>query len=188
MIDAWIHLRELALEQAGFFSTAQAEDLGVYSQLLSNALKSERIERVHRGVYRFVPWPRDPLDSHVALWLWSDQEAVFSHASALVLHGLGDGLPNTVDVTLPPHWKRRVARRTLPAGVRIHLQELPPSDVTWIHTVPVTTPGRSILDYARDDGAPDIAEAALREAVSRGMLDLSDMVEPLQEILRQRNR
>ncbi|WP_228565192.1 hypothetical protein [Myxococcus sp. AB036A] len=43
----------------------------------------------------------------VAVWLWSEQQGVFSHQTALALHNLSDVLPHRVHLTLPANWKQR---------------------------------------------------------------------------------
>jgi len=58
---------------------------------------------VRRGVYRLEHFPAGEHEDLVALWLWTDRAGVFSHETALALHGLSDTLPsNPVDGLVIP--------------------------------------------------------------------------------------
>ena len=49
-------LFKLAAEQAGYFSAAQAKDLGYSYQAQAHHLQAGNWLRVERGVFRFVDW------------------------------------------------------------------------------------------------------------------------------------
>jgi hypothetical protein len=61
--------------------------------------------------------PAGEYEELVATWLWSEQQGVFLHQTALFLHGVADALPSRVHSTLPTNWRRR--RLRIPAGRRL---------------------------------------------------------------------
>ena len=165
---SWNRLYEIASAQQGYFSTQQAAGAGYSSQLLGKHLRSGRVMRARRGVYRLVHFPPGDHEELVTLWLWSEQAGVFSHQTALALHELSDVLPARVHLTLPLSWQAR--RLRVPPGVRRHHAELPPTDRAWIGAVPVTTPGRTLLDMAAGPSSPEVLHKALDDARARGLL------------------
>src|SRR6187431_1886442 len=89
----WDRLYETASAQDGHFSTQQAAQAGYSSQLLLKHIRSGRVARVRRGIYRLVHFPAGEHEELVIAWLWSERAGVVSHQSALALHGLSDALP-----------------------------------------------------------------------------------------------
>src|SRR5580692_4974596 len=116
-------LYEIAAAQDGLFTTQQAAEAGYSPQLLVHHLSSGTATRVQRGIYRLVHFPAGEHEELVAAWLWSERVGVFSHETALALHGLSDALPSQVHVTLPIAWRKR--RLRVPDGV---LLEFAPVD------------------------------------------------------------
>ena len=49
---SWDRLFEAATAQDGYVTTAQATDAAFSSQLIAHYVRTERLVRVHRGVYR----------------------------------------------------------------------------------------------------------------------------------------
>ena len=98
---SWDALFEVASGQEGLFTTVQAADAGYSPQLLQKHLHGGRIQRIRRGVYRLVHFPPGEHEDLAAVWLWSDRAGVFSHETALFLHGLSDVLPSRVHLTVP---------------------------------------------------------------------------------------
>src|SRR5690348_10230352 len=90
----WDHLYEQASAQEGYFTTQQAAAAGYSSQLLLKHLHAGRIKRARRGVYRLVHFPAGDHEDLTIVWLWSECKGVFSHMTALALHGLSDALPS----------------------------------------------------------------------------------------------
>jgi predicted transcriptional regulator of viral defense system len=165
----WNRLFEVAAAQEGHFTTAQATEAGYYPQLLAKYLRNERIVRVRRGVYRLVHFPAGEHEDLVAVWLWTERAGVFSHETALALHGLSDVLPARVHVTLPASWKNR--RLRVPKGVVLHFAAVGDPERTWVGAVQVTTVARTLLDCATARVAPDLVRDAFEEAADRGLVD-----------------
>lgn len=168
-------LYETAATQEGHFTTSQAAEAGYSPQLLAKHMRSGRILRVRRGIYRLVQFPFGDNEDLVVIWLWSAREGVFSHETALALHELSDVLPPRVHLTLPELWRRR--RLRVPQGVVLHHDDLADDERTWAGAVPVTSATRTVLDCAADRVEPVLVRQAIAEGVGRGLFT-ARMVEP----------
>ncbi len=159
---------ETARARAGFFTAVDAQAHHISPQLLRYRTGKGWIQRELRGVYRFVSASPTEHDELIALWLWSGEEAVFSHVTALFLHDLSDALPARVHMTVPPSW--RYARFAKPDHVVLHADALDDSDVQWLGHVPITSPARTIADCiaAHVDGA--WVEHAIHQARRRKLI------------------
>lgn len=172
---SWDALFEVASAQAGFFSTRQAAEAGYSPQLLQKHLKAGRVAHERRGVYRLVHFPRVEHEELASVWLWSDRAGVFSHQTALSLHGLSDVLPARAHLTLPAAWKRR--RLTVPDEVLLHYADLTDDARSWFGPVPVTTPARALNECADAGLAPDLLRHAAEQALARGLVTRAELPE-----------
>ena len=169
----WPGLLELAVEQAGYVTTADAAALGFSPELLIHHVGAGRLERARRSIYRVVHLPAANDEDLVVIWLWSKRRGVFSHRTALALHQLSDLLPAQVDLTLPTSDAGR--RLWVPDGVRLHHAEVADADRVWIGNVPVTSVLRTLQDCAALPIAPDLLHQALDEAEHRGLARRADL-------------
>jgi predicted transcriptional regulator of viral defense system len=165
---SWDALYEVAANQQGCFTREQALAAGFSDQLLYKHLSTGNIERIQRGIYRITRFPESSREQEdlVVIWLWSLSKGVFSHETALRLHGLSDALPSKIHLTLPAEWRQR--HLSPPAGVRLYFSNFTAADYTFIGVVPVTKPARTINDVAATNGDAAIVEAAVRQALHRG--------------------
>ena len=170
---AWDGLYDQAASQEGLFSTSQAAGVGYSPQLLQKHLHAGRIQRVRRGIYRLVHFPPGEHEDLAAVWLWSERAGVFSHETALSLHGLSDAMPGRVHLMVPPGWKQR--RLRVPAGVELEFGSVRDEDRSWVGPVPVTTVKRTLADCVAAHVAPDLVDQALAQAVDRGLLRKADV-------------
>ena len=170
----WDRLYETAAGQAGLFTTQQAAEAGYSPQLLVHYVHSRKALRVHRGIYRLVHFPAGEHEELVAAWLWSEQQGVVSHQTALALHGLSDALPAHVHLTLPSAWRRR--RFRVPADVVLHHDDVPPADRSWFGAVPTTNPIRTLNDCARAGLSPEFLRQAAQQALRRGLVRKAELV------------
>lgn len=166
---SWDGLYAVAEVQQGCFTREQAREAGFSDQLLQSHLKSGTIERLYRGIYRLTRFPSSGRDQEdlVVVWLWSLSAGVFSHETALRLHGLSDALPARIHLTLTREWEHR--RLKPPPGVTLYFGDFSPADCTFVGSVPVTIPARSINDVAAAHGDDGVIEAAVRQAIQRGL-------------------
>jgi len=169
----WDRLFEMAVGQDGHFTTKQAAEAGYSPQLLIKYLKNGRVTRVRRGVYRIVHFPAAEHEDLATIWLWSEKAGVFSHETALLLHNLSDALPRKVSLTLPADWARR--RLRVPNGVLIHHADVPKNDRVEMGAIPVTNPLRTLCDCVTVHVAPELVDAAVKQARGRGLIDKDDV-------------
>ena len=170
---SWDDLYDQAASQDGLFSTSQSAAVGYSPQLLQKHLHAGRIQRVRRGIYRLVHFPPGEHEDLAAVWLWSERAGVFSHETALSLHGLSDALPGRVHLMVPPGWKQR--RLRVPVGVELEFGPLADDDRAWVGPVPVTTVKRTLADCVAAHVAPDLVEQALAQAAERGLVRKADV-------------
>ena len=169
----WDRLYEIAAAQEGHFTTAQAAQAGYYPQLLNKYLRSERIVRIRRGVYRLVHFPAGEHEDLVVVWLWTEHTGVFSHETALALHGLSDALPARAHMTLPVSWKSR--RLRVPKGTVLYFADVGDAERTWFGAVPVTTVDRTLVDCVDACVAPEFVRDAFEDAGERGIIDRNSL-------------
>ena len=162
-------LFEVASEQSGYFTAAQAGACGFSKPLLAHhARAGGRFIRVRHGLYRLREYPSSPREDVIAAWLAADRNvAVVSHESALDLLDLSDVVPEAVHLTVPR--SKRYRRRT--PGVAIHTTTRPlgSRDVVVRDGIRVTSAERSIVDAAEGGTAPDQVARAVTQALERGM-------------------
>jgi predicted transcriptional regulator of viral defense system len=169
----WGRLYETAAAQEGLFTTQQAAEAGYSPQLLVHHISGGKVLRVRRGIYRLVHFPAGEHEELVSTWLWSEQEGVFSHQTALALHRLSDVMPAQLHLTLPDAWRRR--RFRLPDGLVLHFADVPKTERTWFGAVPITTIARTLNDCARDGVSPELVRQATKQALQRGLVARADL-------------
>lgn len=154
----------LAAEQAGYFTAAQAKDVGYSYQAQSHHVSASNWVRIDRGLFRLAEWIPDIHDD-LARWnLWSKGRAVVSHETALSVHGIGEFESAQVHLTVPPVFTMRED------GVALHYAELPESDVDERLGYRVTTAVRSIIDIAAHAPDEDQLARAIADAQQAGQL------------------
>ncbi|WP_437760048.1 DUF4365 domain-containing protein [Sorangium sp. So ce1389] len=166
-------LDALAKEQSGYFTAYQARSVGCFADYLDYLEQRQKVQAVTEGVFRLVHFPPvSDVEDLVVVWLQSGKTAVFSHHTALVLHGLSDILPPRIHATVPPAWTPAVP---LPAHVVLHRATLVESEIAWHDVVPVTTPLRTLRDCRAAGLDPDLMDQARREGIERGMFPADDV-------------
>lgn len=173
LTPSWNDLYKVAAAQGGLFTTKQAATAGYSPQLLAHHIHAGRIASVRRAIYRLVHFPTADQEELIEIWLWSEGEGVFSHQTALSLADLSDALPARIYMTLPMTWKAR--RLRVPKKVVLEHAEISSSDRTWIGSVPVTTPARTLIDCANAHVSPDLVEQAIVHARRRGLVAPKDL-------------
>jgi predicted transcriptional regulator of viral defense system len=173
-------LFEVASSQNGHFTAEQGRVCGFSWEALSHHAASGRFVRVRRGLYRLRDYPTSPREEVVAAWLAVGRDRpVVSHDSALELLQLSDVIPDAVHLTVPR------TRRHLPKlpGVRIHTSRraLDPDNVTVREGIRLTGVTRTILDAAEAGTAPEQLEAAIVQAIGRGMVTPRQLEEKARE-------
>ena len=96
--------------------------------------------------------------------LWSGQNGVVSHETALAVHDLGDVNPAQVHMSVPPGFRAKAA------GVVLHRAVVPPAEKQEHSGFWVTSPLRSLIDVASGSLDLDQIVTAVREALERGLV------------------
>ncbi|MFE0151036.1 hypothetical protein ACFWY5_28070 [Nonomuraea sp. NPDC059007] len=132
-----------AARQRGFFTAAQALLDGYSYQSQYFHVRRGNWTRIDRGLYRFREYadlPSSDLD-HLVRWsLWSLDRAVFSHETALSVHGFAPVDPAVVHMTVPPGFRQR------DPAVLTHRADLSSADVEHRDGFRVTTLARTLID------------------------------------------
>lgn len=170
-------LATLAHDQGGYFTAKQAMQAGYGYKHLDYHETAGNFERVDHGLYRLPTVPPGEHDDLIRLTFWSrnqkdEPQAVVSHESALVLHDLTELLPDRIHLTVPPKFRKRP-----PRGCVLHKGLLPPDDVEERVGFRVTTPFRTLVDAAKVGVSQEQLEKAVREALSRGLVRRSKLIE-----------
>jgi predicted transcriptional regulator of viral defense system len=157
-------LTALAARQSGYFTAAQALEVGyAYPAQRYHAERGNWI-RVERAIFRLPEWPSGRHDDLVRWSLWSRGKAVVSHETALVVHDLGDVNPERVHLTVPPGFKAKAP------GAVLHRAVLLPGDVSEHEGFRVTTPLRTLLDVAAMPLEQGQLDRAVDDALERGLV------------------
>lgn len=159
-------LAALAATQSGYFTAAQALELGYsYSQQAFHARRGNWL-RVDRGLYRLPHWPIGLHDDLVRASLWARGHGVVSHESAAAVHDLAEIDPARTHLTVPSAFRGRHA------AVVLHHLDLEASEVEEHTGFRVTTPLRTLVDVARSSTDLDQLGRAVREALERHLVTL----------------
>ncbi|MYS13915.1 hypothetical protein GTW73_08135 [Streptomyces sp. SID4982] len=181
-------IAEVAAGQWGMITTAQAKEVGVGAVQLLRLTEAGLLESVSRGVYVVTAAGMPRHQDIKAAWLrlmpkefaWDRpaghlDSGVVSHASACLLHELGDIPAPEVEISVP----RR--RTTTEPFVRLRTAVLEGDEVTVVDGLPVTTPLRTIADLLRAKADGGHVGGVVAEAERRGLVDLDvlgDRVRP----------
>jgi len=165
---AYRSLQELAADQYGYFTTAQAREWGVTTMSLVMMARRNAAERVSHGVYRLVGHPVSPLASYIEATLWPcGTQGVLSHESVLALYEVSDVSPAAVHITVPRTFR---THRAVPRRIVLHRAELKSADLDVFEGIPVTTIERAIHDCAATNLGPELVRQAIHEARGKGLL------------------
>lgn len=171
-------LFRFASTQSGYFTSAQAMQFGFGPALCWHYVKRGRLMRRRRGLYRFHDFGPSPHEEVIAGFLAVGiGGAIVSHDSALALHGLLDP-PAAVHVTIP-----RSLRRVAPPGVVLHTSVRLPteSEMTVREGIPVTSPARSIIDFASRSPSRRLLAAVVARALERDLTTTMHLLFSAQE-------
>lgn len=171
-------LFQVAADQGGYFTSAQAHEVGFSTRLIAHHVDTGRFIalRPWSGVYRLRDFPEEAHDLEWATLVTLGPDAVLSHETALRLHDLSDVVPQLVHVWVPYERRPRM-RRSVPRGVRIHVTRarLQPTDVTLVNGLRVTTPLRTLIDAATGGTHPEQVALAITQALDRGWVTRTEV-------------
>ena len=144
-------LSGLAAAQNGYFSAKQAVMAGYADSVHNYHVKNGDWEKVYRGIYRLKDHPIGEWPELVIWSLWSrgrgdEPLGVYSHETALAIHGLGEKT-QPLHMTVPTTFRKNCE---LPPDLILHKADLAPEDVENKPGYRVTTPDRTRGDLGLD--------------------------------------
>lgn len=157
---------DVAADQRGYFTAAQARDLGYSYQAQAHHVDAGNWIRVDRGLFRLAEWIPEVHDEFARWSLWSGGRGVVSHESALGVHQVGEFEARKVHLTVP-----RSFTMTDPSVV-IHRATLDAEDVVEGSGFRLTTVTRSLVDVAASGVDLDQLARAIDEAHTRGLTNM----------------
>jgi len=169
-------LLEVAAGQAGYFTAAQARELGYSARSLVYHVAAGHVERISRGFYRLVGVPAGPHEDIVAAWLkLVPHRAVVSHDTALALYDLAPSRSHQIHLTLPRQYRPRTPQ--FASAVAVHTTTVPlrRDEVTNRFGVQVTSPARTIADIADIGADPSVVIEATGRAVATGLVSPDEL-------------
>jgi predicted transcriptional regulator of viral defense system len=169
-------LFNLVSGQVGYFTAAQALDVGYSYQAQAHHVAVGNWLRVDRGIFRLAEWVPGEHDELARWTLWSKGRAVVSHETALEVHGIGEFESRRVHLSVPPGFTMR------DEAVVVHFAKLPDSDVLQRAGFRVTTPLRSVIDVAASGPDEQQLGRAILEAQQRGLLTLRRLRSRAEEV------
>ncbi|MGI8547317.1 MAG: type IV toxin-antitoxin system AbiEi family antitoxin domain-containing protein [Gemmatimonadaceae bacterium] len=165
---AYRRVYNLAEDQMGYVTTAQAAETGVRPMTLVMMSRRGTLERTSRGVYRLVDFPTYPLAQYMQATLWPyERPGVLSHETALALYEMSDADPAKMHITVPTRFR---IQRQVPAYLIVHRADLGSSEVTAFERMPITTPERTLRDCIAADLGPALISQAVEDGLRSGRL------------------
>lgn len=161
------------------FTTRDARNLGVHSQILTRLVRDGSLERIARGQYRL---PNQQITEHFSLAVVSRAvpTGVICLLSALNFHGMGTQLPPEVwlaidrstrkpSLSYPPIRVIRFSGESFTAGIETHILEGQP---VRIYSIPKTL---ADLFKFRNKVGLDVVLEALREAWQERLFNIDEL-------------
>ena len=85
------------LESKDIIQSKELKEIGISSSQIQNMIKKEVLKRISRGLYSLPSVIDDPYLQFQAKY----KKIIFSHETALSLHGMTDVTPSSLTVTVP---------------------------------------------------------------------------------------
>jgi predicted transcriptional regulator of viral defense system len=85
----------------GYITRRQVDERGIPSWFLTDLVRKAGLVKIDKGFYARADWFRDDF----LVFQYKYPRFVFSHLSALFLHGLTDRLPESFEVTGPKNYR-----------------------------------------------------------------------------------
>lgn len=169
-------LFERALDQYGYVTTRDADELDIPPAELRKLHQRGGVEHVGHGLYRFEDIPRSTRDQFMEAVLRVGPEAVLVGDAVLALHELAHVNPRRIRVATP----RRIRRR-LPSFVEVEHRPTLEPDRTEYEGIPATTVAQALRDCRGLVMTERLIDAA-REAARAGLLPRAEAADVLEEL------
>ena len=163
----------------GYLCTFQVIDAGISKPTLAEYVRRRKMERVAQGVYLAEDaWPDE-----LYLLCLSNSRIVFSHETALMLHGLMEREPKNTSITVKAGYNATHLRRK---GIRVHqvkpdIYDMGIAEVQtgFGNTVRVYDMDRTICDILRCKDSVDVQvfRYAMKEYMAGNHKNLNHLME-----------
>jgi predicted transcriptional regulator of viral defense system len=170
-------LYALAETQGGYFTAADAKDLGYAYPNQHFHVKRGNWIRVDRGIFRLKRFPVSSHEDLIHWWLWSRKQGVISHESAAAIYDIGDVLPRMTHLTVPKSF-----RKVAPRSVILHKAQLHTTDIESREGFAITTPLRTILDLAQGQLDPERLSLVTHDTLQKGLVTRKEILHVLAEM------
>lgn len=162
----------------GYICTAQALESGISKTVLADYVRRRNMDRAAHGIYISKDaWPDD-----LYLLSLSNKKIIFSHETALMLHGLTEREPGFISVTITPGYNGTHLRSK---GVHVHSVKpdryelgVTEKKTFFGNVVRVYDMDRTICDIIRGKESMDIQVFlyAIREYMTSGHKNLDHLM------------
>jgi predicted transcriptional regulator of viral defense system len=156
----------LAGDQGGYFTAAQAKDVGFSYQAQAYHRQAGNWAQVDRAIYRLLEWPPSEHGDLIRWSLWTGGRGVVSYESALAIHEVGEFESRHIHLTVPPGFRKD------DDALMLHKAVVPDEDIVGHAGFWVTTVARSLIDVASLAPDEDQLARAIQEARSQGKITL----------------
>ena len=159
-------IARIASGQKGLITWTQLLQAGVSRSSISRRLEDGRLHRVFRAVYLVGHRAMPPLARELAAVLSYGPSAVLTHRAAIGVWKLLPTLAEVIDITVTGRHSGSQP------GICVHRSRtLARFDRTHLHKIPITTPARTLLDFAETAPQRRDLERAWSEAQARGLIN-----------------
>ncbi|HEX3239614.1 MAG TPA: DUF559 domain-containing protein [Solirubrobacterales bacterium] len=151
----------------------QLEGLGFTRSAIAHRIEQGRLRPLSKAVYAVSQLELTREGRWMAAILACGDGACLSHRSAGALFGICEERKGVIEISV-----RRSGRRTRP-GIKVHRRpSLPSQDVGTLNGIPVTSPVRTMIDLATEQG-PRTLLRTINEADNRDVICAEDLREEL---------
>lgn len=184
-MDKESRLLQIAEKQQGYFTSRQAEECGFSSSNFKYKLNAGKwCKEEIKGIYRITYFPTTSRPELTLWMLWSNDkyghpQGVWSHETALEIHGLSDVAPAKLHMSVPKGFRRR---SEIPKVLCLHfVDEIPQNEIENREGFRVTTPLRTLKDVIREGTTQieqiehAILDLAIRKSLIKGLATIQEM-------------
>ncbi len=183
-------LLQIAQRQHGYFTSRQAEKCGFSRSNFHRKLQSGKwAKEPLRGIYRLANYPPS-VHAELSLWnLWSadkqgNPQGIWSHETALNIHGLGDVAPSKLHMSLPRSFRKSTK---IPHCLCLHFVDtIPHSDIEIREGYRVTAPMKTLADIIHEGTTQNeqiefaILDLAIQKSLIKGLATFQEMEQLLE--------
>ena len=184
-MDKESRLLQIAEIQQGYFTSRQAVECGFSRANFHRKLRSGKwCKEEIWGVYRLANYPSTSRPE-LALWtLWSadrqgNPQGIWSHETALDIHGLSDVAPAKLHMSVPRSFRKSTE---IPNNLCLHfVDEIPQSDIEIRQGYRITTPLRTLADVVQEGMTQHeqielaILDLAIQKSLIKGLATIQEM-------------